>query len=269
VSGRIPLKDLRQHEADTTGTWVRIGYDTPNREGWLTEAVEKLRPMFARHGASIPPVRVSVGFPRTSERFVGECWAPKQSADGTYEIFITPEIDDPLRVLDILVHELVHTVVGVDAGHGWQFTRLARALGLVGKPRATVASARLRRELVVIARELGPYPHSRITPGAHTPPREPRHRQAPRFEIRTVGRLVALAVVVLLLVTVIRDVARQHGDFKPYGVPTSDVTSHNPWVCGYYDVTSAEVWDPSINGSATTYRVQCSSGETVFDSEQS
>jgi hypothetical protein len=104
------------------------------------------------------------------------------------------------------------------------------------------------------------------------PPRDTsRYRTPPSFTIpsaHTFKRAIVLAVVLIVLISTIRGLLREGNGFTPYPVPTSLVTDENPWVCGVEgQPVSAEVWGPSINGSATTYQVQCASGETVYDSE--
>ena len=84
---------------------------TVTREAWLNQALEKLRPWFEdRAGVAIPQdARVSVGFPGggSARKRIGECWARSQSKDKVNEIFISPVLSDPIRMLDVLVHEAV------------------------------------------------------------------------------------------------------------------------------------------------------------------
>jgi hypothetical protein len=138
-------------------------YDT--REGWLRAAAllleeQVLRPL--TH--AVPPkTAYSCGWPGggSPSKRIGECWAHTASPDGTIHIFISPLLHEPLRVLDVLLHELVHAVVGVDAGHGPAFKKVARAVGLEGKLTATTVSpgTPLHAQLVLINEELGAYPH--------------------------------------------------------------------------------------------------------------
>ncbi len=82
-----------------------------NREDWLSAAVSELRPYFDAVCSPLPTnVRVSCGFPSNAKRSgaIGECWADTASADATFEVLISPVLDDPLRVFDVLVHELCH-----------------------------------------------------------------------------------------------------------------------------------------------------------------
>ncbi len=129
----------------------------------------KLRPAFEAVGASVPvAVRLSCGWPSkgattSRNRRIGECWSERCSADGTREVFVSPTLADPVEVGAVLVHELVHAAGYV--GHGADFAKVARALGLTGRMTATVAGERLTADLAAITSELGPYPHATLTPG--------------------------------------------------------------------------------------------------------
>lgn len=135
-----------------------------NREAWLIKAVEALEPMFKQHGASIPKVKVSVGFPGggSARKRIGEFWSDLASVDKLGSVFISPILDDAIEVLGVLVHELVHASVGVKAGHGPLFRKLAVSLGLAGKMRSTTVGPELKPKLEALAKELGPYPHGKL-----------------------------------------------------------------------------------------------------------
>ena len=82
------------------------------REAWLEDAVRHLEPVFSKAGYAIPPVRVSCGFPASSSprTTLGQCWPRERSGGGVNEIFISPKLDEPVQLLDTLVHELCHAV---------------------------------------------------------------------------------------------------------------------------------------------------------------
>jgi len=137
------------------------------REEWLTAAVAALAPLFAEAGAELPAVRVSVGWPGGNGRknsVIGQCWSTAASSDKVAQLFISPVLDDAVRVLDVLTHELVHAVDDNKSGHAGAFAKLAKALGLSGKMTATVAGDELKGKLEAIAEELGEYPHAAIVP---------------------------------------------------------------------------------------------------------
>jgi hypothetical protein len=135
------------------------------REEWLNDLAGKLAPMFTAKGAPLPPrVRIAIGFPSTGGkgRRVGECWDAKASKDATFEILLRPDLDAPAELAHILVHELVHAAVGIAAGHGPKFRKLAVALGLQGKMKSTTAGPELVAALAPILAKIGPLPHAKL-----------------------------------------------------------------------------------------------------------
>ena len=139
---------------------------TVTREAWLNEALTKLRPWFKdKAGVQIPDdARVSVGFPGggSARKRIGECWARSQSKDKVNEIFISPVLSDPIRMLDVLVHEAVHAVDDCQSGHKEAFKRTALAVGLEGKMTATHAGEELKAELERIIGVLPPLTHGAL-----------------------------------------------------------------------------------------------------------
>lgn len=138
------------------------------REQWLNEGVLALSPMFNRLNKKIPDkLRVSCGWPSkgafgASRKTIGECWNYQYSSTGHHELFISPAIADPIKVLATLVHEVIHAAVGVEEKHAGMFKIVAVAMGLEGKMTATVPGARLMDDLKAIHKKLGDYPHTAI-----------------------------------------------------------------------------------------------------------
>lgn len=136
------------------------------REEWLNAALTALRPWFkSRANAEIPSdARVSVGFPGggSARKRIGECWARKMSKDNVNEIFISPVLQDPVRMLDVLVHEAVHAVDDCASGHKQAFKTVAKAVGLEGKMTATHAGEELKAELEKIVKTLPALSHGSL-----------------------------------------------------------------------------------------------------------
>jgi len=144
------------------------------REAWLLGAAASLSGTLRELGAEVPPVRVSFGFPKGSHgrsRAIGQCWQGVAVADGVPAIFISPELADPARILDVLLHELVHAATP-GCGHRKGFSTLARAAGLVKPWTATKASPELATRLTALAEQLGPLDHSRVAQGAPGGPKK-------------------------------------------------------------------------------------------------
>ena len=139
-----------------------------NRETWLRAAIEQLGDLFDGIGKPLPAkIRASIGFTSHGLRGnrIGECWQDSASADHHFEIFVVPTLADPVRILDIMTHELVHVVAGAAAKHGPKFRKIAVAIGLEGKMKATVAGPALQRKLERIVEHLGPLPHGALDGG--------------------------------------------------------------------------------------------------------
>ena len=139
------------------------------REEWLERMIGELRPEFIRAKSGLPSnIKVSVGWSGSGARtkkgrnLMGECWSPKVSTDGRHEIFISPAIDDPVKVVATLVHELCHAAVGIDHKHDKVFGKVAKALGLAGNLRATYAGEELERWILRKAEVIGQFPHARM-----------------------------------------------------------------------------------------------------------
>src|SRR5690606_29871434 len=101
---------------------------------------------------------------------IGVCYNSAASEDGVHQLFMSPELDDPSRVLDVLLHELIHAWDDCKSGHKGEFARVAKALGLTGKMTATVASDELKVRLQDVLGKLGDYPHARLN--ANTIPKQ-------------------------------------------------------------------------------------------------
>ena len=96
----------------SVSTIIRVRLTEPGtprfttREEWLMEAAVGLTPLFASNAIRLPEgFRVSCGFPRWSRgasHAIGQCWPNRASGDGSSEIFISPSLDDPMKVSEVL-----------------------------------------------------------------------------------------------------------------------------------------------------------------------
>lgn len=155
-------------------TSIEIDRQTVTREAWLRAAVEVFRPRLEEVGMTLPEkVHVSVGFgsgARAESKAVrGVCWPRGASADGINQIFISPTLGEGGengvgQVLLTLLHELIHAADDCRSGHKGAFAEAATRLGFIGKMTSSEASVELAAELMVLAEELGPYPHGVLDP---------------------------------------------------------------------------------------------------------
>lgn len=154
----------------TASRWDSFPWPAPSRfatrEAWLLALAEGMTSWFVDLDCKLPAVRLGIGFPSSGRgsSVIGQCWAASMAADGVIEIWIAPQYGHGAeeRVADILAHELTHAAVGLAAGHGPAFKRVAVALGLAGQMTATVAGPAFLARVRPILADLGPMPH-----GAH------------------------------------------------------------------------------------------------------
>lgn len=139
----------------------------PTREAWLDAAVIEIRPLFTHIDRHVPVVvRVSTGWSKGAKKTsVGWCWKSEVASDHASNIFISPELVDPITILAVLAHEMAHAANDCRDGHGGDFRKMHSLLGFIGKPTASQASPALVAQLTPIADRLGPYPHAKLTPG--------------------------------------------------------------------------------------------------------
>jgi hypothetical protein len=136
-------------------------------EVWLDNAVELYRPVFAAGGYEIPPVLVSVGFADNGYRSgrkknaIAICYSREFSEDGVNQIIMTPLRTEPLDLLWLLGHELIHAVDNCVHGHGEVFDEIARMVGYWPHKNATLNDAKRFDGMVEsMVEQLGRYPRS-------------------------------------------------------------------------------------------------------------
>ena len=145
------------------------------RDEWFQDALDGsdgLREAFKQAGYPIDAdvLRISTGFPSKGAsrgmngQNIGQCWDRLQISDSITQIYVSPVLVDPVRVLGTLVHELEHVVVGCREGHGSKFRKSAIALGLTGKMTCTEETPELVERLNALSNRVGPYPHAALDP---------------------------------------------------------------------------------------------------------
>lgn len=136
-----------------------------NRETWLNQLAELMRPRFAELGFPLPAFRVSVGFTAAgkSMKVAAECWHNSASADRHFEILISPINDDAMKMAGDLAHELIHAAVGFKCKHKGNFEKIALAIGLARPMTATTPGPTFVEWAKPFLEQLGPLPHARIS----------------------------------------------------------------------------------------------------------
>lgn len=136
----------------------------PERQRWLARALTELRSYTASMGLILPTrLAVRVGRPQVIEGLParGECWSAVSAPEGMPTIVISDLLTDPVEILGVLLHELIHSVDEQNTGHGDWFKSWSEHLGLVGLTSTTVGQ-KLYPRLKQLADSLGAYPESNI-----------------------------------------------------------------------------------------------------------
>lgn len=158
-----------------------------NREEWLSMLVDLLRPYFPQELQIPEKVAVSCGWPSTralssSNRRIGECWWSSAAKDGIHQIFISPWLGEGIAAAETLVHELVHAALPDGEGHRGNFPKMAKLVGLIGKPTSTSAGPALREKLEELIEQIGPYPNPGLSAlDKHTGPKKQTTRMLKAF----------------------------------------------------------------------------------------
>lgn len=125
---------------------------------WLEKAYQSLREELLPEAPE--KINISFGFPsqghlRSKYKTIGEHWSG--FTDGSF-ISLHPLLGmDPVNMLAVLVHEMIHSAFPED-GHRGKFPKTAKRVGLVGKMTATVPGHDLLQRLNSLNIELGPFP---------------------------------------------------------------------------------------------------------------
>lgn len=145
------------------------------REQWLTEACHHfldtlIMPVVDTNTAYVkglyakPEFKISIGWMlRGGSKAIGQCFRKAASKGSVNEIFIRPDFDDSNRILDILIHELIHAVDDCESGHRGFFKATAVGVGLVGKMTATQAGEELTETIAEYVNVNGKIPHTAMT----------------------------------------------------------------------------------------------------------
>lgn len=99
----------------------------------------------------------------------------------------------PAQIAAILAHELVHAAVGISAGHGKAFKRIAIGLGLVGPMRATTPGAAFLAAVAPILATAGSLPYARLDTGGETTRPKEQATRLLKCEFERCGYTVRIA----------------------------------------------------------------------------
>ena len=140
-----------------------------NRESWLIKAIDLMKPIIKNKGYIVPNnIKVACSFcsigniTGAKNQRLGECWSDKTNEENKFHVLISPSLEDKKRVLGVLVHELVHAIVGLNNGHNHIFKKCATTLGLEGKMTATTESKEFETIFSEVFKQLPDYPHKAL-----------------------------------------------------------------------------------------------------------
>ncbi len=125
---------------------------------WLEKAYNQIRKDLIPEAPK--KINISYGFPaighlRSKNRIIGEHWSG--FSNGKF-ISLHPLLGrDAMKLLEVLVHEMIHTAYPHD-GHRGNFPKVAKRVGLIGKMTSTFAGPELKECLNDLLGKLGPFP---------------------------------------------------------------------------------------------------------------
>jgi hypothetical protein len=149
-----------------------------NREAWQHACVDELRSFFSSRGYTLPAeIRVACGYPTNAKRsgfkVLGECIPNTNSADGHWEIYISPILSDPSKVTETLIAQLCRTAKGAYAVTNVAYAKVAEAMliypdGTLSNPYKTVVhGSAFDMAYQDIIDSLGVYPHAKVDVSIH------------------------------------------------------------------------------------------------------
>lgn len=139
------------------------------RQEWIEKALKALRSHFSFYGYKVPDnIRVTIGWPKGGRTRIGECFFTDASNDEHFEIFVSPvlgqgSIHGNHPVIEVIAHEICHTLAGYKAGHKASFKKIATTIGLEGKMTSTVPGPVMLQFIASFEKDNGPYPAGALT----------------------------------------------------------------------------------------------------------
>lgn len=128
------------------------------RKQWIADAVTPLR-LDLESIAPVPPdLTLHVGFPTRFDGHIPRDCMGFCSHNPSLQIFISATLTQPIKILAVLAHELIHASLGWGHAHDEVFEKAAREFGFVGELDAAKPGPDLRIQLLNISNTLGPYP---------------------------------------------------------------------------------------------------------------
>jgi len=136
---------------------------------WINLIVNWTIATLASHGVSNPTLQlvVSPGFCSGGSRrtkTLGQCYNPQSASDKkTNHIFLNPRMDNSITIIGVIIHEVIHAVIGIDKKHGREFKEAMSICNLTGKPTATMLDEHGVEWANKVIEKYGAYPRPSFT----------------------------------------------------------------------------------------------------------
>lgn len=101
-------------------------------------------------------------------KHIGLCCHPHSIGKQSFgsEIFIVPSLKDPVKIVGVLIHELIH-VMTRGHGHKGAFKWVGESVGLTGSMTATGESKELKEKIAGWIDKIGAFPHKQWIPSTN------------------------------------------------------------------------------------------------------
>ena len=138
------------------------------KEQWLMIAYKKyIVPVFKSKGfTQMPSLNIGVTINTRNKKMLGACYDKKHMDDKTFPIMIQYKLHNRDAVLHVFIHEIIHAVVGLGAGHGKKFADACKLLGLKGtqskRSKCTYTATTMNDEFKTLYKgvyDMPEYPH--------------------------------------------------------------------------------------------------------------
>lgn len=143
--------------------WNPKAVKVKTAEEWYRKAVDAFKRTFKDLGYEIPVYDISSGFTDAGTRVtrvLGQCWTNNASSKGRPHIFLNPRYTEPVGLIAVVLHEVIHATVGVDQGHRGKFRSVAQSLGFIPPLKYINIDDDLKGKCETIAARLGEFPRS-------------------------------------------------------------------------------------------------------------
>jgi hypothetical protein len=101
-----------------------------------------------------------IEYARERTKAIGHCLHGDGNRDGNPQIYISPDLNDPVKIAEVILHELLHAALPIRVNHGQPFGQYAKRLGIrmMSTDGVTRATAKLDNHFRFLIGLIGDYP---------------------------------------------------------------------------------------------------------------